>query len=141
MNDISVSDADMLHDTDRDALQRLWNVLIAGDDRQVAQIYQDDAVQRTPQSGESIVGRANIAARGLLEPGERLVRVNSIFGDGGLWVSECETIHQRQIKLLVSIAEMNGGKIVRETRYRVPKHVGSRAGTIGDYETTATRPR
>jgi hypothetical protein len=103
--------------------------LIVGEDSKAAQIYHDAAVLRSPQVGESISGRASIAAHGLLEPGERLVKLNSIFGDGGLWVSECETIHHHQMKLLVSIAEMDGGRIVSETRYRVPKQVGSRAGT------------
>lgn len=127
MSDLSVSGEDMRHEVDRDALLQSWDALIAGKEEQAAQIYQDGAVLRLPQSGEKISGRANIAARGLREPGERVVKVNRIIGDGGLWVSECETLRRRQMTLLVSIAEMQDGRIIRETRYRVPKHISSRA--------------
>ena len=44
------------------------------------------------------------------------------------WVSECETLWHQQATLLVSVAEMYNGKIIRETRYRVPKQLSSRAG-------------
>ena len=127
MSDLSVSGEDMRHEVDRDALLQSWDALIAGKDEQAVQIYQDGAVLRLPQSGEKISGRANIAAHGLREPGERVVKVNRIIGDGGLWVSECETLRRRQMTLLVSIAEMQDGKIIREARYRVPKHISSRA--------------
>lgn len=128
MNDLSVSDADMQFESDRDALRQFWKALIAGRNEQAVQIYHDKAVLRSPQTGEKIAGRAKIAAHGLLESGEGLVKVNSIVGGDGLWVSECETQRHRQTALLVSVAEMNDGKIVRETRYRVPKHASSRAG-------------
>ena len=128
MSDFGVSDADMQRDLNRGALQQFWDALITGKDGQVAQIYEDDATLRAPQGGETIAGRADIAARGLLEAGERLIKVNSIVGNGGVWVSECETLWHQQATLLVSVAEMYNGKIIRETRYRVPKQLSSRAG-------------
>lgn len=121
MSDFGVSDTDMQREINRGALEQFWNALIAGEASQVPEVYVDDAMLRLPQNGEKVVGRANIVARGLLEPGESLVKVNSIVGDGGLWVSECESLWRGQATLLVSVAEMNDGKIVRETRYRLSK--------------------
>lgn len=129
MGDFGVSDADMQRDVNRGALQQFWDALIAGKARDAAQIYADDAVLRTPQGGEKIVGNVDIAARGLLEPGEKLVRINSILGDRGLWISECETIWKQETMLLVSIAEMHSGKIIREIRYRMPARVGEAVGS------------
>jgi hypothetical protein len=121
MSDFGVSDTDMQREINRGALEQFWNALIAGGASQVPEVYVDDAMLRLPQNGEKVAGRANIVARGLLEPGESLVKVNSIVGDGGLWVSECESLWRGQATLLVSVAEMNDGKIVRETRYRLSK--------------------
>ena len=129
MGDFGVSDADMQRDANRGALQHFWEALIAGRTRDAAQIYADDAVLRTPQGGEELVGGADIAARGLLAAGEKLVKINSILGDRGLWISECETLWNQEAMLLVSIAEMHSGKIIREIRYRMPGRIGSR-GTV-----------
>lgn len=123
MGDLSVSDTNIELEVNRGALQQLWDALIAG--LEAAQVYHDDAILRMPQVGEEISGRADIAAHGLLETGEQLVKVNRIVGDGGLWVSECETRWHEKMTLLVSVAEMRDGKILRETRYRVPRQVGS----------------
>jgi hypothetical protein len=127
MSDFGVSDADMQRELNRGALQQFWDALIAGKDEHAAQIYQDDATFCVPQGGERIAGRKDIATYGLLETGERLIKVNGIVGDGGVWISECETLWHLQATLLVSVAEMFNGKIVRETRYRVPKQLSSRA--------------
>lgn len=121
MGDISVSDDDMEATDDRDSLDNFWKTLIAGDTKQASEIYLDDAVLRVPQSGERIVGRSAIASRGVLEAGEKLVSVNSIAGADNIWVSECEARWHRKNVLIVSVAEMDDGKIVTETRYRVLK--------------------
>ena len=115
---LAVSDADMQREINRGALQELWNALIKG--HAAAEIYREDATLLAPQAGEGLAGRADTAARGRLETGEQLVKVNSIIGDGGLWVSECETLWHQERTMLVSVAEMYDGKILRETRYRVP---------------------
>ncbi len=115
---LAVSDADMQREINRGALQELWSALIKG--HAAAKIYREDATLLAPQAGERLAGRADTAARGRLETGEQLVKVNSIIGDGGLWVSECETLWHQERTMLVSVAEMYDGKILRETRYRVP---------------------
>lgn len=115
---LAVSDADMQREINRGALQELWNALIRG--HATARIYREDAILLAPQAGERLIGQTDTAARGRLETGEQLVKVNSIIGDGGLWVSECETLWHQERTMLVSVAEMYDGKILRETRYRVP---------------------
>jgi hypothetical protein len=113
----AVPDADMQRKINRGALQEFWDALIKG--RATAKIYREDALVLAPQAGESLAGGAD-TARGRLETGERLVKVNSIIGDGRLWVSECETLWHQERTMLVSVAEMDDGRILRETRYRVP---------------------
>jgi hypothetical protein len=127
MGDFSVSDVDMQHEIGHGTLEQFWEALIAGEEKQAVQIYDEGAVLRSPQDGRKITGRTNIAARGLLEPGERLVKINSIVGYGRFWVCECEALQHEQLMLLVSIVEMDDGRIVRETRYRMPRHISSHA--------------
>jgi hypothetical protein len=124
-NDMSLaaSDSDMQREINRGALEQLWDALITG--QETAKIYRDDAELRAPQDVEKTAGQADSRAHGQLETGEQLVKVNSIVGDGWLWVSECETLWHQKKTLLVSVAEMYDGKIVRETRYRVPRQIGS----------------
>jgi hypothetical protein len=121
MSDFGVSNVDMQRDVNRGELERFWNALIEGRDQEAMEVYKKDAVVRSPQTGETVAGRADIAAHGLLGPGEKLVQVNRIVGDGGVWISECETLRHQQATLLLSVAEMHDGKIARETRYRAPK--------------------
>lgn len=117
------SDSDMQREINRGALEQFWDTLSAGE--VVAQIYREDAILRIPQAGLEITGRTDIAAHGPLEDGEQLVRVRSIIGDEWLWVSDCETRYRQNQTLLVSVAEMRDGKIIRETRYRAPMHTES----------------
>ena len=115
---LAVSDADMQREINRGALQELWDALIKG--HATAKIYREDAILLAPQAGERLADRGDTVARGRLETGEHLVKVNSIIGEGGLWVSECETLWHQERTMLVSVAEKLDGKILRETRYRVP---------------------
>jgi hypothetical protein len=119
MNDLSVANADMQSEVNRGVIQQLWAGLIAGRDEQVKDAYDRKAVIRVPQTGKRIAGRTNIASRGLLEPGEKLVKVNCIVGDGDIWVSECEILRRDQTMLLVTVSVLHDGKILRETRYRL----------------------
>ena len=120
---LTVSDSDMQREINQGALQQLWEALIKGQD--TTKIYRNDAILRAPQVDERMAGQADIGAHGQLESGEQLVKVNSIVGDGGVWVSECETLWHQKKTLLISVAEMYDGKIMRETRYRVPRQIGS----------------
>ena len=120
MGDISVSDADMEAESDRGSLEKFWQALIDGKDARATDIYQPEAVLVLPQTGETITGRDAIAARAPLRPGVSLLKVNRIVGHGGLWITECEAQREQQTLLIVSIARMDHGRIVHETRYDAP---------------------
>jgi hypothetical protein len=119
MGDFSVTDADMQREMNRSGVQELWKALLERDREQAATAYANDAVMHFPQDGTFIAGRLEIASRGLLQPGEVLVALNRIVGDGQVWVSECEAYMHGQKMLLISVAEMHGGLILREARYEV----------------------
>lgn len=121
MGDFSVADADMEAADDRSSLEMFWQLLIAGKEGKAAHIYQADAELRLPQSEEKFVGRAVIAESGILKHGEKLTKINSIFGRGNVWISECEGRLHRSTILVISIVEMDDGEIVAETRYWSPK--------------------
>jgi hypothetical protein len=119
MGEFSVMDADMQREMSRSGVQDLWKALLERDREQAAKAYANDAVMHFPQDGTFIAGRLEIASRGLLQPGEVFVALNRIVGDGQVWVSECETHLHGQRTLLISVAEMHGGLILREARYEV----------------------
>lgn len=119
MGDFSVSDADMQGEMNRSGIQGLWKALLERDREQAVRAYADDAVVHFPQDGTFLAGRLEIASRGLLQPGEVFVALNRLVGDGQVWVSECEAYMHGQKTLLMSIAEMHGGLILREARYEV----------------------
>jgi hypothetical protein len=128
MGDFGVADADMQREINRASMQELWQALIAGEREKAAKAYANDAVMHFPQDETFIAGHADIASRGLLLPGETLVALNRIVGDGQVWVSECEAHLHGQMMLLVSVAEVHDGLILREARYRVSKPAARRAG-------------
>jgi hypothetical protein len=90
MSDFSVLDADMQRDLNRDGLRKLWQALMDGRIESAAKVYARDAILLLPQDGGRIEGRAQIAAGGLMQPGERFVKLGRIVGDGGVWISECD---------------------------------------------------
>lgn len=128
MSDFGVADADMQREINRASMQELWQALIAGEREKAAKVYANDAVMHFPQDGTFVAGRADIANRSLLHSGETFVALNRIVGDGQVWVSECETHLHGQMVLLVSVAEVHDGLILREARYRAPISAARRAG-------------
>lgn len=119
MSDFGVADADMQREMNLGCIQKLWEALIARDLEQAAAAYDNDAVMHFPQARTFIAGRVEISSRGLLPPGETLVALNRLVGDGQVWVSECEAYSDGQKMLLLSVAEMLDGLILREARYRI----------------------
>lgn len=121
MGDLSVSDADMEAAEGRLSLESFWQALIDGKEDKAAEIYHVNAVLTLPQTSERIAGKTAVVSHGILEAGERPVKLNSIIGNDGIWVSECEARWHRERILIISIAEMESGQIIRETRYRMPQ--------------------
>jgi SnoaL-like domain len=107
----------MRDDDVRAALQRHWAASDANNFAAEHQIYEDDAVLEYPQSGERIRGRRSIQASRMAQPSKKRFTVRRILGGGGLWISEFVLTYDEQPVYVVSIMELEGGKVVRETQY------------------------
>jgi ketosteroid isomerase-like protein len=81
------------------------------------EIYADDAVQEWPQSGERIVGKANIKAINENYPGFPKATERRTMGSGDIWILETELDYDGQRFNSVSILEIKDGKIAKETDY------------------------
>ena len=102
----------------REALNRHWQASAAGDATAEHEIYAEDAVCEYPQSGERILGRANLQALRSHHPGKPSgFNVRRIAGEGDLWVTEYTIIYQGKPAFTVSIMEFRDGKVVHETQY------------------------
>lgn len=78
----------MHEETIREALNAHWQASAAGDLDAEHDIYDDDAICDYPQSGERIVGRANLQAlRGHHPDKPSGFDVRRIQGEGNLWVT------------------------------------------------------
>ena len=102
----------------REVLDAHWRASAAGDADAEHAIYADDAICDYPQSGERILGRANLQALRSHHPGKPSgFEVKRILGRGNLWVTEYTIVYQGQSAFTVSIMEFRGGKVVHETQY------------------------
>ena len=108
----------MRDDDVRAALQRHWAASDANDFAAEHQIYEDHAVLEYPQSSERIIrGRRGIQASRMAQPSKKRFTVRRILGGGGLWISELVLTYDEQPVYVVSIMELEGDKVVRETQY------------------------
>ena len=106
------------------ALDLHWQASAAGDADAEHAIYQDDVVCEYPQSGERILGRANLQALRTHHPGKPSgFHVRRITGSGEIWVTEY-TINYPGVAactgrsaFTVSIMEFRNGKVAHETQY------------------------
>lgn len=101
----------------RAALQRHWAASDANDFAAEHAIYADDATLEYPQSGERIHGPHDIQASRMAQPNRKRFEVRRILGGGGLWVSELVLSYDGQPVFVVSIMEIEAGRVVRETQY------------------------
>lgn len=102
----------------REVLNRHWSASAAGDANAEHDIYDEHAVCDYPQSGERILGRANLQALRSHHPGHPSgFNVKRILGRGDLWVTEYTITYQGRAAYTVSIMEFRNGKVVHETQY------------------------
>jgi hypothetical protein len=101
----------------RAALDRHWAASDAGDFDAEHAIYHHDAVLEYPQSGERISGRQNIQASRAAQPNRKRFTVRRVVGAGALWVTEFTLAYDGRPSHSVSIMEVSGDKVVRETQY------------------------
>ena len=102
----------------RDALSRHWQASAAGDATAEHEIYAEDAICDYPQSGERILGRANLQALRSHHPGKPSgFQVRRTLGRGDLWVTEYTIDYQGRSAYTVSIMEFRDTKVLHETQY------------------------
>jgi SnoaL-like domain len=98
--------------------RRIWSSANDGNFVEVLEeVLADDCVQDWPQSGELIRGKANIIAINKNYPGLPTATVRRERADGRLVITEVDLDYGGKIYQAVSIVEIDGGKIVRETEY------------------------
>ena len=98
-------------------LQRHWAASDVNDFATEHQIYRADAVLEYPQSGERIRGRANIEASRVAQPNAKRFTVRRMLGGDDLWISELVLTYDGRPSYVVSIMEIDGADVVRETQY------------------------
>jgi hypothetical protein len=102
----------------REALIAHWHSSAAGDINAEHDIYDEGAICDYPQSGERILGRANLQALRSHHPGKPSgFNIKRIFGKGDLWITEYIITYQGLPTHTVSIMEFCNGKVVHETQY------------------------
>jgi hypothetical protein len=102
----------------REALHAHWQASAAGDANAEHDIYEDGAICDYPQSGERIVGRANLQALRSHHPGKPSgFKVRRMLGRDDLWITEYTIIYKGQSAFTVSVMEFRKGKVVHETQY------------------------
>ena len=107
----------MRDDDVRAMLQHHWAASDASDFAAEHQIYDEQAVLEYPQSGERIRGREAIQSSRRAQPDEKRFSVRRVTGTGGFWVSELVVRYGDRPLRVVSIMEIDGGKVMRETQY------------------------
>ena len=102
----------------RAALDKHWHASAAGDLNTEHDIYDDDAICDYPQSGERILGRANLQALRSHHPGKPSgFVIKRVLGQETLWVTEYTIQYQGRVAYTVSIMEFRNDKVVHETQY------------------------
>ena len=102
----------------REALAAHWQASAAGQLDAEHEIYADDTICEYPQSGERIVGRANLQALRSHHPGKPSgFLVRRMLGVADLWITEYLITYQGRQAYTVSIMEFRNGKVVHETQY------------------------
>jgi ketosteroid isomerase-like protein len=81
------------------------------------EVYADDAVQEWPQSGERIVGRANIKAINANYPGLPAATTRRISGSGDVWTVETTLDYGGEVYNAVSVLEFRDGRVIMQTDY------------------------
>jgi hypothetical protein len=97
-------------------VERIW-IALDSDLSPLDEALADECVQEWPQSGERVVGKANIIAINQNYPGLPAATVRRIVAEGSIVVSEVELMYGSQKYDAVSIFEFRGDKIVKETDY------------------------
>src|SRR6185312_17534327 len=90
----------------REALDAHWRASAAEDANAEHAIYADDSICDYPQSGERILGRANLQALRSHHPGKPSgFKIRRMLGRDDLWITEYTIDYQGKSAFTVSIME------------------------------------
>ncbi len=102
----------------QEALNAHWHASAVGDLNAEHDIYADDAICDYPQSGERILGRANLQALRSHHPGKPSgFKIRRMLGNGDLWITEYTIVYEGRSAYTVSIMEFRNARVVHETQY------------------------
>jgi hypothetical protein len=108
----------MKDDQIRAAVVFHWELWAAGDLQAEHDNYADDSVCEYPQSGERIVGRANLHALRGHHPGKPSgFEVKRILGSGDLWTTACVITYHGHPTYTVSTMKFLDGKVGHKTQH------------------------
>ena len=101
----------------RAAVDKMQQALATKDFRAALDLYEEDAVQEWPQSGERIRGKKNIAAIDENYPGLPEMELRRVLVSGDVAIAELKLNYGGKPVHGVTIYELRNGKILRETGY------------------------
>lgn len=99
------------------AIQRFFEGLMRQDMSVLDEVFAENAVEEYPQSGERIVGLANIKAVVENYPGLPKVEIGRILADGDLVTAASVLDYDGKIYHGISVFEFKDGKVARQTDY------------------------
>jgi ketosteroid isomerase-like protein len=105
-------------DTNRAAIERMFEAYAAGDWDAAVADFAPDFVQEWPQSGERLLSKAACLAvyRGY-PGGPPTSGLTRISGEGDHWTAEVEMHYGETLVRMVAIFEFRNGKVAHETDY------------------------
>jgi ketosteroid isomerase-like protein len=97
--------------------ERFWRAMAQRDLNAIEKLRAEDFILEWPQSGERVRGRE--VARDIEETyeGQGVLLPRRIVGTGGFWVIEAMLMNDGDRSYIVSVLEIDDGKIIRQTDY------------------------
>lgn len=103
-------------------LARYFTAVQEGDRATLLEVLTPDAVTRWPQSGETITGAMSCVLVYENYPGGcPQVQLQRVVGSGDVWVAELVVDYGTERWFVISISELEDGRIARITDYFGPK--------------------
>ena len=106
-----------MSDDIRERIEHHWEVCDAADWDAAHEIYAEHCVVEWPQSGERVVGKANLQSLREHHPARLGFSTKRIIDAGGTWITEYVITYDGAPVYTVSIMDFEAGKVVKETHY------------------------
>lgn len=110
-------EAQSREESNRRVVENYWKALADEDLQSVYALRHEDYIAEWPQSGERVRGRDNARAIEESYKGVGHFKERRIVGAGDFWIVEATLEHENLTSHVVSILELQGGRIYKETDY------------------------